>query len=364
MFLHDLDIKQFRCFNNKSFHFNKKFTLLIGDNGSGKTSLAEAIHYLCYMKSFRCSNVSDLICHDFNSFFVKGHFTKAHSQAEKLNHYIQVGYCDKKKIIKLDDKIVTTYKEIFNLFQVITLLEDDIYLVRGNPLERRTFIDQATLFLDQSYLEIYRKFKNVVQNRNALLHSFNLDTLEFDIWTEKLWEMSLVVQKSRTKVLETIQKTINSLICKYFDNVYEITIDYEASYIKSDESFAQFKKRMDSVFIQEKMLKRSLFGAHLDDFNIFISGQSARFFASRGQQKLISLLFKLSLIELTNNSSFSPIIVIDDFIADFDQIRLKNIMKFFVSCKNQIIITIPFYDSELQKIIGFVDPEVILIDRQ
>ena len=361
MFLHNLEIKQFRCFNNKNFQFNKQFSIIIGDNGSGKTSLAEAIHYLCYMKSFRCSTVSDLICHNFDSFFLKGNFTTIEKNSDDLIHSIQVGYTDKKKVIKLDDKVVTTYKEIFNLFQVITLLEDDIYLVRGNPLARRTFIDQAALFINPSYLDTYRKFKNIIQNRNALLHSQNIDMLEFDIWTEKLWESSLIVQKCRKDVLSTIQKTINSIIGRYFENIYEVIIDYESSYIVPDECYVDFKRKISALFMQERVLKRSVFGAHLDDFKISIKGQDARFFASRGQQKLISLLFKLSLIELTSNSSFRPIIIIDDFIADFDQIRLKNIMNFFISCKNQIIITIPFYDTELHKIIGFVDPEIILI---
>ena len=185
--------------------------------------------------------------------------------------------------------------------------------------------------------------------------------LEFDIWTEKLWETSLIVQKCRKEVLLIIQKTINSLIDRYFENIYEVIIDYESLYIAPDQCYADFKRKISVLFMQERALKRSVFGAHLDDFKISIKGQNARFFASRGQQKLVSLLFKLSLIELTSNSDFMPIIIIDDFIADFDQIRLKNIMNFFVSCKNQIIITIPFYDTELQKIIGFVDPEIILI---
>ena len=169
LFLHNLEIKQFRCFNNKNVEFSRQFSIIIGDNGSGKTSLAEAIHYLCYMKSFRCSNISDLICHDFNSFFLKGNFTTIQNQSDDLMHSIQVGYTDKKKVIKLDNKVVTTYKEIFNLFQVITLLEDDIYLVRGNPLARRTFIDQAALFINPSYLDTYRKLKNIIQKQKCII---------------------------------------------------------------------------------------------------------------------------------------------------------------------------------------------------
>lgn len=361
MFLHDLEIKQFRCFHAQKFSFSKQFTLITGDNGTGKTSLAEAIHYLCYMKSFRCSSLSDLIGHTFDSFFLKGHFTSALSIDS--HHSIQVGYADKKKAIKLDNKSVTTYKQIFELFQVITLLEEDIHLIKGYPSERRTFIDQATLFLEPSYLDAYRNFKKIVQNRNALLHAQIIDRLEFDIWTEKLWQASLTIQEQRKNVLKTIQETVNTLLHTYFEDIYTVVIDYESAYMSDHENFLDFKKKINPLFGQERALKRSLFGAHLDDFNIQIKGQKARFFASRGQQKLVSLLCKLSLITLAEKNDFLPILIIDDFIADFDKIRLRNLMNFFVSCKNQVIITTPFYDSELQKIIGFADPEIISMNK-
>lgn len=357
LFLHNLEIKQFRCFDHKRFAFSKQFTLVTGNNGTGKTSLAEAIHYLCYMKSFRCTNVADLMSHESNSFFLKGNFTTELSQESE--HSIQVGYADKKKAIKLDNKAVTTYKQIFELFQVITLLEEDIHLIKGYPSERRSFIDQAALFLDAAYVDSYRSFKRIVQHRNALLHAPRIDKLEFEIWTEKLWAASLQVQQQRKEVLLQIQNTVNMLLKDHFEGIYEVVFDYEAVHTIPNESFNVFKSRLAPIFLQEQAFKRSLFGAHLDDFHIQLKGQKARFFASRGQQKLVSLLCKLSLVYLAEQNSFLPVIIIDDFIADFDEIRLTHIMKFLVSCKNQVIITTPFYDSELKKIIGSVDPEII-----
>lgn len=362
MFLHDLEIKQFRCFSAQKFSFSKQFTLIIGDNGTGKTSLAEAIHYLCYMKSFRSSNLSDLVGHSYDAFFLKGRFSSAFESDS--DHFIQVGYCDKKKSIKLDNKAVTTYKQIFELFQVITLLEEDIHLIKGYPSERRTFIDQAALFLESGYLDTYRNFKKIVQNRNALLHNpYAIDMLELDIWTEKLWQASQVVQQQRRKVLAVIEQTVNSLLSQYFDNVYQVQMGYESEHVSLDETYEDFKMKINRILGQERALKRSLFGAHLDDFNIQIKGQKARFFASRGQQKLVSLLCKLSLVTLAEKNDFLPILIIDDFIADFDKTRLRNLMDFFVSCKNQVIITTPFYDLELQKIIGFADPDIISMNK-
>lgn len=357
MFLHELELKQFRCFQKKVITFTKQCTVVTGNNGAGKTSLAEAIHYLCYMKSFRCSSVSDLIGHNSDSFFLKGEFSS--ELAQGINHTIQVGYAARKKAIKLDNKSITTYKEIFNIFQVITLLEDDINLVKGYPSERRSFIDQAALFLEPQYLEQYRNFKRIVQSRNSLLYRGVNDQLEFEVWTEKLWKASCEIQKLRRNVLNRVQDIVNQLLKKYFDSVYTVSIVYEAKNIMLDDTFQTFTQKSSHLYQQERIMKRSLFGAHLDDFSVKLEDKSARFFASRGQQKLVSLLCKLSLIELTSEKSFLPIIIIDDFIADFDKTRLNQLIEFFKGCKNQIIITTPCYDAEFAKIFEKIDPDVL-----
>ncbi len=357
--MHDLEIKFFRCFEQKQIRFCKQFTVITGDNGAGKTSAAEAIHYLCYMKSFRCSNVQDLLQHDQQSFFLKGSFTTKNEP--QVNHILQVGYAHKKKVVKLDQKAIVSYKQIFDIFQVITLLEDDIQLIAGYPGQRRAFIDQAAALLNPTYLQTYRNFKRIVSQRNALLYSSFKDACAHEIWTEKLWTASLHVQQQRIAILKNIEQAINLLLVQYFDTIYQVQLFYEPEHMHLDESYETFKQRSGSIFEQEYATKRSLFGAHLDDFSVHMQGKPARFFASRGQQKLLSLLCKLSLVLLSEKQDFLPILILDDFIADFDQTRLTCLMKFLSSCKNQVIIITPLYDSELEKIIGNVDPEVLFM---
>jgi len=301
--------------------------------------------------------VSDLVCHDHDSFFLKGSFTPTDQLVDE--HTIQVGYANKKKAIKVDGKIVSTYKDIFELFQVVTLLEDDINLIKGYPAQRRSFMDQSVLFLRTGYLKEFRDFKRILQSRNALLSKGVTDRLELDIWTEKLWNHSIQISMHRSEVLQKVEKVMNELLKTYFDDIYKITIQYESKHVQKSENFHDFKQRMSYIFHQESFIKRSQFGAHLDDFIVKIDGRNARLYASRGQQKLIALLCKLSLISLANKNAFSPVILVDDFIADFDSKRLKNIVKFFVNCKNQVIITTPCYDTDLKRIVEIADPDVL-----
>lgn len=361
MFLEELELQHFRCFANKKISFSSPITLITGNNGSGKTSIIEAIYYLSYFKSFRAHTMTELMYTGSDSFFLKGNFSLAKMDE---SHFIQVGYGQKKKSIKFDQKQITSYKEVLSMFQVVTLTEDDIDLIKGYPASRRTFIDQAVLLAHPEALDLYREFRQVLSNRNALLEKYSAqgDKLELEIWTQKLWEVSVKIQSYRQDVMLIIQKTVNELIDQFFDGVYEITIRYDAKVIVPGQLADEFMMQIGHIEHQERAMKRSLFGAHLDDLIFQIRGKKARIFASRGQQKLISLLCKLALASIQSGSRGKPLLLIDDFISDFDKIRLQNLIHFFLSCQNQIIMTAPSYDSDLKELLENTDLDVITLD--
>ena len=359
MFLHELELQNFRCFEQKKLAFTKPITFITGTNGIGKTSLIEAIHYLCYFKSFRSHVISDVIHSGSDSFFLKGVFDRTYDLQEEA-HTIQVGYSGHKKSIKLDQKAVTSYKQIMSFFQVITLTEDDIDLIKGYPAQRRAFIDQAVLLSNNASFDTYASFRKILAHRNSLLsHGRAVDVVELDIWTQSLWNVTVQIQKLRLDTLKLVINSVNRLLDEYFDGIYEVNITYDHKYVHPEQSYEEFVKKSWHLSDQEKAMKRSMYGAHLDDLIIQIKGKKAKIFASRGQQKLISLLCKLSLAVLLKSKEDAPILLIDDFISDFDKIRLKQLALFFQKCKNQIIITAPFCDLELQELFKNADLELV-----
>src|SRR3990172_3358446 len=161
-------IKNFRCFPALNLELDSPLVLVEGINGSGKTSLLEALHYACYLRSFRTHVPRDLIQFGQQDFFIK---VALDSRAldHAMHHEVQVGFSGKRRLVKVDQKSVCSYKELMDYYRVVTLTEDDLSLINGGPDARRSFIDQAILLNDPSFITVIRNFRQVLESRNALL---------------------------------------------------------------------------------------------------------------------------------------------------------------------------------------------------
>ncbi len=164
LFLESVHIKNFRCFTDIDLTFNNSIVLIEGLNGSGKTSLLEALYYACYLRSFRTHLPKEMLQFERENFFIKVAFRN-----QSFMHEIQAGFSNSKRLVKIDNKAVSSYKELMNYYRVIGLTEDDMFLIKGGPQDRRVFIDQLLLLYDPSFIDSLHTLRNVVSNRTILL---------------------------------------------------------------------------------------------------------------------------------------------------------------------------------------------------
>src|SRR3989338_259222 len=109
MRLEKIELKNFRCFTKVSFDFSTDIVIIYGNNGSGKTTIIEALHYLCYLSSFRSRLPGEIAQFESESFFIKGTVTQEDLEVVE----IQVGFAKKQKIAKIGQKPISSYKELF-----------------------------------------------------------------------------------------------------------------------------------------------------------------------------------------------------------------------------------------------------------
>lgn len=340
-----LQVKNFRCFPSHTIDLNAPVVLIQGANGSGKTSLLEALHYTCYLKSFRTHIPRDMIAFEEENFFI---------QATCRDHSITVGTSRGKKQVKVDQKPVTSYKQLREYYRVITITEDDLALVKGNPEKRRSFLDYALLLLESSLSTVYKQYKQVLEQRNALLQRSHYSREEFLIWTRKIWELSLEIQEHRESYLIGLVQQVKLLCNTYWpDKQYDL--EYSRKKIIKEECFEDFIVRNEGLFEKEKRYGRSLFGIHLDDIDIVLSKKNARLFSSRGQQKLIVLLLKIAQIRhlIDLHGKDHTLFLIDDFMTDFDDEVIKNLMTAILELGVQVIFSSPIENG----------PEAIYLEK-
>lgn len=350
--IRSITLENIRCFTSKRFDFTSNFVVLQGDNGSGKTSVLESLHYACYLRSFRTRNARDLIREgEEHCFLAIDFYQPCFALEEKIN----VGFSrDNKKIIRLNGELVHGYKELLDHYRVVTLTADDLSLVSGEPEERRSFMNAAILLENPGHATVFREYARILELRNAYLHGQaqreQQPSDEFKAWTELFWQHTAQIQALRRIYLAKVEAALQVLLVMHLSDIkYKVTLaPHEKLSCSTVGGFAAFwEKYVAETFAKERHWQRSLFGAHLDDFSILLDGRKARLFASRGQQKLIAYLIKIVQVQESINIGNPAVFLVDDFLTDFDRERAQSCLSIIRQLATQVILTIPLEYSRI-----------------
>lgn len=344
MQINRLKLKNFRCFKNNDFDFSNKIIAIEGKNGCGKTSILEALHYACYLKSFRTNTSKELVSDEENHFFLQVEFED--KIFENVSSNLQIGFSNNTKLVQINQKTISSYKDVISHYRIISSNEEDIALVSGGPETRRAFLQHYLMLDNLNYLNLMRNFRKILGNRNNLLQNFNsVSSLEeIKVWTQQMWEQSQIIQKMYKEFLLELQLEVNQLLSTHFitNSNFSIEFLYQPKKMKDFLNFEDFWKEFKKDTLNEEIrYKRSLFGVHLDDFNIIFKNKNARSHASRGQQKLVVFLSKIAQSLLLARKNLPVVILLDDFLTDFDENVIKVAFDILQRISCQIFVTLP-----------------------
>ncbi len=333
MFITSLKLKNFRCFSSYEAHFTEPVVLICGPNGSGKTSLLESLYYSCYLKSFKTKTTRELVGDSADAFSIKLDVAPV---LKETSTAVALGYSPARRIVKLNDTPLKAHKDLLGLYRVIAITDEDLTLIKGYPEVRRSFVDQAASLIDATYASTLRKYLHIVQQRTALLASPVLDKESYEIWTAQLHDTADHIRNKRRRLLALLEIEVNKLISLFFNgSLQSVKFLYEP------------KESSYDISKQERAAKRTLIGAHLDDFQIVIqagnSARSSRAYASRGQQKLLALLLKVAQPAVTLPQSC--LFLLDDVACDLDSTKFEQFVDLIASHNTQIIITSPLVSA-------------------
>lgn len=341
MKLINLELKNYRNCKSILLDFNSDKTLIIGKNAQGKTNILESVYYLSSLKNLRALNNSELINFDENEFQIHGTVLKSETEIEMDYYYDR----DKKRETKLN-KVKTTPKNFKTVLKTVLFASTDLSLVRGTPQDRRNWLDNAVSQIYPAYDERLSKYDKIRIQKNNLLKEDYIDQNLLNVYNEQLVISGSNIIFLRNKYLKEIEKIAREKHKDISQNE-EFSLKYIHPYFEAEEEVSDdinviaenFAKQLELTKDEEIRRKQSCCGPHRDDIIFYINNTDASKYASQGQQRTIVLALKLAeIVMIKNKTGHSPILLLDDVLAELDDLRQNYLLK-SISSNTQTIIT-------------------------
>lgn len=310
--------------------------LIIGKNAQGKTNILESIYFLSNLKSVRTSNNLDLIKFEQEK-------TEINALLEKNNTNIEMdfSYNDEKKKTFALNKVKSTQKDFKNVLKTVLFSTEDLMLLRGAPEDRRKWLDRAISQIYPVYDERISKYEKIRIQKNNLLKNEKFDRSLFDVYNEQLAIAGSNIIYLRRKFLNEIEK-IAQIKHKEISQEENLKIYYSSTFELGEtveEILENYKNALDENYNEEYRKMQSLIGPHRDDIVFFINDNNSLKFASQGQQRTIVLSLKLAELDIIKEKTgTSPILLLDDVLAELDDLR-QNYLLSSIDKNTQTIIT-------------------------
>ena len=351
----------FRSYSFVEINLEPGVTTFIGSNGQGKTNLVEAISYCSTLSSHRVSQDLPLVKSDQPRAIVRTG-VKYFDRTNWLEVEIWPSKTNKAKLNGSDCKKT---KEILGILQTVTFSPEDLILVKGDPGERRHFLDELLVQKSSSYAGIKSDYDRVLKQRNALLKSAgparknNLESVlaTLDVWNDQLVNFGSQIIFARNQIINELLPYVSksyselapiskALNIKYLPNVSSETMALTDLVIAMKEKLQE--RQQDEL---DRGL--TLVGPHRDDMEIFIGELPAKGYASHGESWSVALALKLASFDLLKATSPAgdPVLILDDVFAELDAAR-RNQLILRVKNVEQVLITAAVMEDVPKELVG------------
>lgn len=346
MILSELSLKNFRSHKNVTLNFSKELNYIVGGNGQGKTSLLEAVYYLCTTKSFSSKDIESVSFYE-NEFEIKGNFKDITEDKIRLIFSVP----ENRKYYFQNDKLISRSSQIIGRFPVVILTPSDHSITQGAPSERRKFIDSVISQASSNYLEILLDYNKTLKHRAVVLNLLRekrtkqLET-ELDVWTAQLITYGLDLINYRQNFLNNFNKYVLDSYLKIVEDKEVPQIEY--FYLDGSET-KDVKKNFEKIIAdkREEEIRRSinLVGPHKDDFIFTINKINLRTFGSQGQHKTFQTALRFAeFFYLKDITGKTPIFLLDDVFGELDAYRAGKISKYLKEVGQAFITLTDFAD--------------------
>lgn len=331
MTLDQLHLLFFKNYEEANLAFGPGINCFIGDNGSGKTNLLDAIHYLALTKSAFASTDAQAIKQGADFFVVKGSFSAPPAERpETIQVSLRVG---QKKTITHDKQSYERLADHIGRYPAVLISPYDTDLIRQGSEERRRYFDSLQSQLDHEFLELLIQYNGFLRQRNATLKlsgsSQGFDALYLQSLDDQLAPLGERLAALRAGFATQFVPVFQRHYLQLADGREEVSLDYKSQLTGQD-----FRHLLLANERRDLALQRSTTGPHRDDFVFLMDGLPVKSYASQGQQKSFAIALKLAQFELLAQRpqaagavSAKPLLLLDDIFDRLDDKRIARLLE-------------------------------------
>lgn len=326
-----LEISNFRNLLAVNLEPDPVFNIIHGENGSGKTSIFEAIYFLGLGRSFRHHLVNRVINYEADKLSV---FAVANSHNDMNNAIGIEKDREGKSRIKMNGENIQSTASLAELLPIQLINPDSYYLLTAGPKLRRQFLDWGVFHVEPSFFPEWKRVQRILKQRNAALRSASHITY-IHSWDVEFVAASNALEELRTRYIDKLSPIFQKVVAELLD-IPDLTLDYRCGW----DIERGLQVVLQESLVRDQQLGYTQFGPQRSDIRIYTNNFLAQDVLSRGQQKLLICALRLAqgilLRELTQKRC---IYLIDDLAAELDSKHRKKIMELLVTLQSQVFVT-------------------------
>lgn len=320
-----LKLTNYRNHQNLTLEFSPDINIIIGDNGTGKTNILEAINLLSTSRSFRARYDSDLIAHREEFTLIEAEIS-LEQESDKIQMQIKRTERSENTSVKKVkvNNVARSLSKFTHHLKSVLFSPEDIDIITGSPSQRRKYLDLVLFQVDTKYKKQTTAYQKAVRRRNKILelileNGSGHDQLPY--WNNKILELGEYIQQKRQELVLYFNNYFDSADNPYSNYSHNLKVEYEQNLIDT--------KRLRNYKSREIGAKTTLIGPHRDDFILLLQQKDMSQFSSRGEQRTAMFLMKLAEFKyIYSKLDIKPVLLLDDIFSELDPEHREAVLSF------------------------------------
>ena len=354
MYVRHLSVTDFRSWPTAELALDPGPSVLVGPNGQGKTNLVEAVGYAATLGSHRVATDAPLVREGARRAVVRTAVVRDRREL-LVELEITPGRANRARVNRAP---VSRPREVLGILRTVLFAPEDLAVVRGDPAERRRFLDDLLVARTPRYAGVRADYERVLRQRNALLKTAGAarragsagDLRTLDVWDGHLARHGAELLAGRLELVGALAPYLAAAYDEVSSGQDPAELDYHSSLGAAAEPVldetAPGREVLEAVLLAELARVRAqevergvtLVGPHRDDLALRLSGRVARGYASHGESWSYALALKLAAYELLCADGAEPVLILDDVFAELDAARRGRLAALAASVR-QVLVT-------------------------